>query len=198
MGSGKVIRSSIEKYGIENFKKDILETFQDAKSMYAREKELVTEEFLEREDVYNLRRGGTGGFDYINKNKLNGFSDNNVAKKGRVSADKKLKEKYGKNWRKVLSELGHNAIKKKYQDNHEYLKVRIECMKYARKYAFSEESNLKRQKTLKKIFSGNKHQSGNKNSNYGKHWITDGINNKSVYKNDIIPDGYRKGRVMKK
>jgi hypothetical protein len=35
--------------------------------MYAREKEVVTDEFLLREDTYNLRRGGNGGFDYINK-----------------------------------------------------------------------------------------------------------------------------------
>ena len=55
MGSGKVIRSAIEKYGIENFQKVILETFGDTKAMYAREKEVVTEEFLAREDVYNLR-----------------------------------------------------------------------------------------------------------------------------------------------
>ena len=36
--------------------------------MYAKEKEIVTEEFILREDTYNLRRGGYGGFDYINKN----------------------------------------------------------------------------------------------------------------------------------
>lgn len=67
MGSGKVILAAIKKHGIENFKKDILETFADAKSMYAREKEVVTEEFLSRKDVYNLRRGGFGGFDWLNK-----------------------------------------------------------------------------------------------------------------------------------
>lgn len=66
MGSGKVIRSAIAKYGIENFTKDILEQFEDAAAMYAREKEVVTDEFLLREDTYNLRRGGTGGFDYLN------------------------------------------------------------------------------------------------------------------------------------
>jgi hypothetical protein len=71
MGSGKVIRSAIEKYGIENFTKVILETFDDSENMYIREAEVVTDEFLLREDVYNLRRGGFGGFDHINKNGLN-------------------------------------------------------------------------------------------------------------------------------
>ena len=39
--------------------------------MFAREKEVVTDEFLARPDTYNLRRGGFGGFDYINKLGLN-------------------------------------------------------------------------------------------------------------------------------
>lgn len=71
MGSGKIIKQAIKKYGIDNFKKEILETFLDSKSMLKREKEIITEDFLSRPEVYNLRVGGDGGFDYINKNKLN-------------------------------------------------------------------------------------------------------------------------------
>jgi GIY-YIG catalytic domain len=67
MGSGKVIKSAIKKYGVENFKKDILEFFDTYRLALEKEAEIVTDEFLLREDVYNLRRGGTGGFDYINK-----------------------------------------------------------------------------------------------------------------------------------
>ena len=71
MGSGKVIRQAIKKHGIENFKKEILEFFSDSKSMLEKEREIITEDFLLRADVYNLRKGGDGGFDYITKNKLN-------------------------------------------------------------------------------------------------------------------------------
>jgi hypothetical protein len=70
MGSGKIIRHAIQKYGVENFTKTILETFNNSEEMFIREKEIVTEEFLKRPDVYNLRRGGHGGFDYINQNGL--------------------------------------------------------------------------------------------------------------------------------
>lgn len=70
MGSGKVIKRAIEKYGLDSFVKTILETFDTVEQMYAREKEIVNDEFLSRTDVYNLRRGGTGGFDFINSNNL--------------------------------------------------------------------------------------------------------------------------------
>jgi len=71
MGSGSIIRRAIDKHGISNFEKVILEHFDNSEAMYAKEKEVVDESFLERDDVYNLRRGGQGGFDYINKNGLN-------------------------------------------------------------------------------------------------------------------------------
>lgn len=67
MGSGIVMRQAIKKYGLNNFDKEILfdyETYQEALN---KEKEIVNEEFLSRNDTYNLRRGGLGGFDYLNK-----------------------------------------------------------------------------------------------------------------------------------
>lgn len=66
MGSGTVIKSAIKKHGVDNFAKVILETFVSSEEMYARELEIVTDEFISRCDVYNLRRGGHGGFDHIN------------------------------------------------------------------------------------------------------------------------------------
>ena len=42
MGSGKVIRRAIDKYGIENFQKNILEYFTNYDDMLKREKEIVS------------------------------------------------------------------------------------------------------------------------------------------------------------
>lgn len=91
MGSGKVIINAIKKYGLENFIKTILETFDNPEAMFAREKEIVNEEFLKRSDVYNLRRGGTGGFDYINRTGLNDRTGSvlTVEQKQNVSEGKK-------------------------------------------------------------------------------------------------------------
>lgn len=72
MGSGKYLRRSIEKNGIENFKKEILFVFDNPDEMYAKEAELVNEDFLANENTYNLKVGGFGGWDYLNdKTKFN-------------------------------------------------------------------------------------------------------------------------------
>lgn len=65
MGSGKLIRRAVAKYGIDSFKKEILHIFDNELEMNAKEAELVTEEFC-KESNYNLCPGGHGGFGYIN------------------------------------------------------------------------------------------------------------------------------------
>lgn len=66
MGSGKLIRAAIKKYGRENFKKEILFVFKTEQEMNAKEAELVTEELIASGSVYNLCPGGQGGWGYLN------------------------------------------------------------------------------------------------------------------------------------
>jgi len=66
MGSGKRLKQAINKYGIENFKKEILFIFYTEEEMNRKEAEIVTEEFCLRNDTYNICVGGKGGFSYIN------------------------------------------------------------------------------------------------------------------------------------
>jgi hypothetical protein len=40
-------------------------------------------------------------------------------------------------------------------------------------------------------------QSGHKNSQFGKFWITNGIESKKVSSEDSIPEGWYRGRKMK-
>ncbi|CAL9993273.1 homing endonuclease [Vibrio phage D480] len=61
MGSGKLLLRAIKKYGKENFTKDILFVSLDEKDAYKAEHEIVNEDFVLREDTYNLKVGGLGG-----------------------------------------------------------------------------------------------------------------------------------------
>ena len=62
MGSGKLLKRAIKKYGLDNFSKEILHVFQTEQEMNDKEKELV----ILQEMCYNLCEGGKGGFGYIN------------------------------------------------------------------------------------------------------------------------------------
>ena len=172
MGSGKVIINAIAKHGIDNFKKDILETFENAEAMYAREKEIVTDEFLLREDVYNLRRGGTGGFDYINKT-IDFVSRNTKASRnGRQKRNKKIKQLWDEGCydeRVVIKPDNFTFLNKLHSDE--------------AKIAIGQKNSI--------------HQSGSKNSQYGTVWITNGIKNKKIKKDEPIPEGWNKGRKIK-
>ena len=60
-GSGKAIKNAIKKHGKENFTKEVLYVFETEFEMNSKEKELITKEFILREDTYNLGVGGEGG-----------------------------------------------------------------------------------------------------------------------------------------
>jgi hypothetical protein len=66
LGSGKLLNCAIEKYGVENFEKEILFAFDNEDEMNAKEAELITEDFIKEDTNYNLCPGGQGGFGYIN------------------------------------------------------------------------------------------------------------------------------------
>jgi len=77
VGSGKVIKNAIKKYGKQNFKKEILYDVDTAELAYFIEELLVDDEFIKRKDVYNIKVGGTGGQAFLlhtqeSKNKMLG------------------------------------------------------------------------------------------------------------------------------
>jgi len=62
MGSGKLIKIAINKYGLSNFSKEILYNYNNKDDMFNKELELVNEEYVKRRDTYNMKCGGSGGF----------------------------------------------------------------------------------------------------------------------------------------
>ena len=62
MGSGRNLKLAFKKYGIENFKREILYYFDNNRDLYLKEAEIVNKEFIKRKDTYNVKPGGRGGF----------------------------------------------------------------------------------------------------------------------------------------
>ena len=57
-GSGKILWLAINKYGLENFVFHLEIDLKNEKEMDLLEEMVVNKEFLARDDVYNLSRGG--------------------------------------------------------------------------------------------------------------------------------------------
>lgn len=80
-GSGKQITAAIKKYGIENFKKEVLHYCSSLEEMAVKEAEIVTEDFVKRVDTYNMHKGGPGGFEHINLDPIKRLEVSNMASK---------------------------------------------------------------------------------------------------------------------
>ena len=114
-GSGKLIRKAINKYGLENFVKTILFELQNEEEMNLLEKCVVTQEFCNREDTYNINVGGDGGWSYVNY-----ASDYAVGSqkrlqfhsKGGKACQQQYKEKY-ESWIKYQYAIMDNETREK-------------------------------------------------------------------------------------
>jgi hypothetical protein len=185
MGSGKYLKYAQEKYGIENFTKEILFVFDAPELMYAKEAELVNEEFLASENTYNIKVGGFGGWDYINSNETLRKEKNSRA---RISTNKVLFEKYNVTNPSQLDFVKNKmslAAKKQYD-------LGITKLPSFKGRTHTEESKSK---------IGNKnsfHQKGDKNSQFGTIWITNGVSSKKIKKESAIPEGWRVGKIQKR
>jgi len=60
-GSGRALKRAIKKHGVGAFERRTLFEFATGAEAYAREAEIVTEEFCKRRDTYNMKTGGEGG-----------------------------------------------------------------------------------------------------------------------------------------
>ena len=70
IGSGKLLKRAIAKYGFENFERKILKECSSVEEMFLQEAIYVDRFWVENIKTYNLKIGGEGGFDYIHKEGL--------------------------------------------------------------------------------------------------------------------------------
>ena len=190
MGSGKHLKRAIVKHGLENFSKEIVYQFDNEADMNAKETELVNVDFTLREDTYNLCVGGQGGFSYINN------SPDLIAKRdtyenklaGRIAANKVINEKYD-SLNFTATKLKTDAkFRREFQ-----IKVSAGLKQKFEKDGHHWQGKQHSEETKQKMRKP-KNQ-GDKNSQFGTMWITNGQENKKIKKDvDIIPEGWYKGR----
>lgn len=183
MGSGKIINLAIKKHGIENFTKTILEYFDNSAAMFARENEVVTDEFLARDDTYNLRRGGTGGFDYINR------TIDMVARNTKAARNGNLNDKRSN---AVITLWGSVEYRNK-QSQRDFTNFRN-----AGRVAFKNKKHSDATKNKIRVKSSISQQ-GEKNSQFGTCWMyCEWLKKNIKVKNDLVPyyidQGWSKGR----
>jgi len=106
LGSGKILNQAIKKYGLNNFKREILYVFPTKEEALLKEREIVNEEFLHRDDVYNAKLGGAGGWDHTHV-------DPHHIEKRRAGNKRAITEGRAATWKltnKQRSEIGKKAF----------------------------------------------------------------------------------------
>lgn len=157
MGSGKLLKSAIKKYGKENFKKEILETFNNEEDMILKEKELVTDEFVLDKNNYNIMPGG----------KFGSLDRNNLSFKNKKHSPETIEKIRSAS----LGRSHTDATRKKISENNFSKTDPVKQKEHAKKagsYVRSEEHKKKISEAIKnKIRSGN-YKPGRKKSVGGK------------------------------
>lgn len=179
LGSGKYLKRSIIKYGIENFKIEIIEFFDNREDLSIAEKKLITETILVDENCMNLKPGGFGGFSKeMQKENAN-----------RSNQKQKILRETDKEW--VLKYSINQSIgQKKVYDEGRRNKF----------YFFDWTGKKLSEETKRKIGEKNSiKQKGENNSQFGTCWITKDGENKKIKKEileNYINDGWIRGRKL--
>jgi hypothetical protein len=107
LGSGIALKKAIQKYGKENFYREIIEFCNEENEMYLKEEKIVAEHY-KKEECYNMNVGGKGGWNYVNANGIN-LGDNNIMRKSEEV--RMIVSQKGKKIRKSNSKYKQIALK---------------------------------------------------------------------------------------
>ena len=173
MGSGKILKRSINKHGIEHHKKIILEYADTREDLIKREIEIVNDELLNDPLSMNIRLGGKGGGGWTSQQQ----KENN---KKSQTAQRKLYEENG-DW----AQRKREKAKKHFETLRKEGRIPKPTPHTIGEFKHTE-------KTKKLIGEKNSHsQKGKRNSQYGKCWIYNLIEkkSKSVPKTELNASG---------
>ena len=175
LGSGKMLRYSIRKYGKENFSIELIEFFSSREDLIDAEIKLITEEMVvDNKLCMNLKKGGIGGI-ISEEHHRNMCIGSSIYQK-----NKWLDDEYRSKMSLIYSiRMKNNHINKK-----------IKYVSFSNK---KHSSDTKELMSLIRKGTG----IGEKNSQFGTCWITKEGENKKIKKElleNYIKDGWIKGR----
>ena len=170
-GSGKRIKAEIKKYGKENFRKEILEVVSSRKLLEEREAQIVNAELLQNPLCLNLKNGGEGGWDHIGPEAITKRSKKISETKKGVPLSLEAREATSKGM------IGNTNFKT--------------STRFKGKTCSDEHK--------RKIAEKNKHMVGERNSQFGTCWVTNGkpIKIKKEQLDEYLKNGYSRGRIMR-
>lgn len=161
MGSGTLISRAIAKHGLENFRKTILRELASEEEALLFEAQIVDEDFVKRDDTYNLVMGGsqpsavkgTPSYDKI-------YSSDNQRQKQRLGQEaiRRLKDS-DPDWTQRLKDNLSEAQRRTWREG-------------KRKPTFTGKTHS--DETRRRISESHrlsKHSVGRNNSQYGTMWI---------------------------
>lgn len=164
LGSGKLLKQAIEKYGFSNFTREILFEAQNEQEMFEKEKEFVKTN-QEDSNSYNLKTGGNGGFDWINNNSSYSLRNQEKAASARRGAPCSEEHK------RKISQANRG-------------RTRVPTRGF----------QGKTHTTHTKMVMSEKAKVRKVNSQSGTMWVTNGTTSKKIKKDMIIDPGWSPGR----
>ena len=228
MGSGIRLRYAYKKYGVENFKKEILKFFDTDDAAFEYESEVVTEQLINDINCYNIQVGGKGlntiGLVTVKDKDGNIFdiskNDQRYINKEVLPIHKNEIQVIDKNGKRIFVSIddpryisgelkmwseGLVTVKDK---NNNYYHVSVNDPRYiSGELTFlwtnkkrKQESIEKTKNTFKKIH----HQQGEKNSQYGTVWVSNDklLLSKKIKKDELKiyeeSDWYKGRKYLKK
>jgi hypothetical protein len=154
MGSGLLLNRAIKKYGVENFKKEIIQFFDTSEEAFECEKDLVTEDFVMSNETYNMTTGGNGSWHSCNR-----FDDPKTIENRRKAGSISLKNRWQdpERRKKMIEQIAERNRQQ---------------FKEGRRKAPDWTGKTHQEETKEKIGKANAiSQLGEKNSQYGTCWI---------------------------
>jgi len=175
-GGGKRIKNSVKKHGKKEHRKEILEFLDNRELLKNREIEIVNEELLDDPLCINLQLGGGGGLPIFKSDE-----------------EKKLfHSKGGAESIKINGKIHFDKLKNDEEYHKRFCSALKEC-KMGDKNSFFNKNHSEETKKIMSLNHIGKHI-GNKNSQFGTIWITNGFESKKIKSSELIPNGWKRGR----